>query len=42
MITRDGYRTTVEAARASLARLWALAWASIQLAWAQLKLPFGG
>jgi len=37
MITKDGYRTTVEAACGALARLWDLVWASMQNAWAQLK-----
>jgi hypothetical protein len=37
MITKDGYRTTVEAARTALARLGALVWASMHHAWAQLR-----
>jgi len=37
MITKDGYRTTVEAARTALARLRVLVWASMQNAWAQLR-----
>jgi len=42
MITKDGYRTTVEAGRSALARLGRLLRAAIQHAWAQLRLPFGG
>jgi hypothetical protein len=40
MNTKDGYRTTVEAGRTSLARVRDLLWASMHNAWAQLKTQF--
>jgi hypothetical protein len=41
MNTKDGYRTTVEAGCAAMTRAWFLLWASLQKAWAQLKMQFG-
>lgn len=41
MNTKDGYRTTVEAGRTALTRACDLLWASLQNAWAQLKMQFG-
>lgn len=40
VITKDGYRTTVEAGRTALARAGDLLWASTQNIWAQLKTLF--
>ena len=40
MNTKDGYRTTVEAGCTALARARDLLWASMQNAWAQLKMQF--
>ena len=37
MDTKDGHRTTVEAGRTALARVWVLLCASMQSAWAKLK-----
>lgn len=40
VITKDGYRTTVEAGRTALARAGDLLWGSMQNIWAQLKVVF--
>lgn len=40
MNTKDGYRTTVEAGCTALARAGRLLWASLQNAWAQLRMQF--
>ena len=40
MYTKDGYRTTVEAACTALGRARDLLWVSLQHAWAQLRTQF--
>ena len=40
MITKDGYRTTVEAGLTAIGRLCDLLYASMQNAWAQLASQF--